>query len=235
MARFGLSDIDNYGAQDNGEKLNYFKLENDKDVARVRFMYNGADDVEAMSVHNIMVSPNDKYAKPVNCLRAYNEPIQNCPLCEAAQRGDLGDKGYAQAKFFIPLYNEDTKQVEIWNRGKKFSSKLASICSRYKNLVSHTFEIERNGKAGDQTTTYEVYETGNDDTTLEDLPEIPNVLGRAVYNKTADEMNYWLDNGVFPSDNNTDEERPARRSRNDEEAPTRRTPANTDGNRCGRF
>jgi hypothetical protein len=75
-----------------------------------------------------------------------------------------------------------------------------------------------------------------DDTTLEDLPELPEILGGLVLDKNADEMNYYLDNGEFPSeDEEPTRRRETRQSESREERPTgRRTPANT-GGRGDRF
>lgn len=214
MARFSAKDVDNYGGNGGG---GYFSLKNDKDVARVRFMYNSAEDVEGYAVHEVQIDGKKRY---VNCLREYNEPLEECPFCAARK--------FQTAKLFVPIYNIDEDRVQTWERGKKFFSKIASICARYPDVVSHVFEIERNGKAGDQTTTYEIYEVDQDDTKLSDLPELPNIDGGIVLEKTADEMQYYLDNGVFPVDG----EEPVRRRSAERDVPTRRTPAN---NRRERF
>lgn len=213
MARFNAETAENYGG--NGGH-GFFSLANDKDTARVRFMYNGIEDLQGYAVHEVEVDGRKRY---VNCLREYNELIDNCPMC-AAQR-------FQVAKLYIPLYVIDERtgkgEIKLWERGKKFIAKLSSICSRYPNLVSHIFEIERNGKKGEQTTTYEIYEVGQDDTILEDLPEVPEILGGVVLDKTAQEMEHYLDYGEFPSTEQPTE----RRAESRREEVTRRTPANT--------
>lgn len=188
MAKFNTSNADNYGGQGGS---GYFSLKNDKDTARVRFLYNGIDDVEGFSVHEVEVNGKKRY---VNCLREYGAPVSDCPFCANGK--------FTNAKYFIPLYNEDTGSTVIWERGKQFGSKLSSICARYPNLVSHIFDIERNGRAGDTKTTYEIYEVDDDDKTLDDF-EMPNILGGLVLDKTADELQYYLDNGYFPNDNSS--------------------------------
>lgn len=225
MGRFSYDKADNYGGQGGG---GFFRLQNDKDVAQVRFLYSGIDDVEGIAVHQVPVGDRNRY---VNCIREYNEPKDVCPFC--------ADGKPQYAKLFIPVYNVKEDKVQIWERGKTYFAKLSGLCSRYKNLVSHIFEIERHGKTGSQTTRYEIYEVDDDDTTLDDFKdEIPDVLGGLVLDKTADEMAYYLDEGQFPPDDEEDEEKPVRRrgSRNrdedqDEEKPTRRgsrrTPANS--------
>lgn len=217
MARFNTETADKYGGQGGA---GYFSLKNDKDVARVRFMYNGIDDVEGYAVHQVEIDGKKRY---VNCLREYNEPKDKCPFCREGM--------FTAAKLFVPLYNVDEDKVQVWERGKKFVAKISSICARYPNVVSHVFEIERNGKKGEQTTTYEIYEVDKDSTTLEDLPEITDPLGTIVLDKSADDMEFFLDNGYFPPDG--DEVPVRRRSSKAEEQPvqeerrsTRRTPAN---------
>lgn len=210
MGTFNASEAEKYGGQGGG---GYFSLKNDKDVAKVRFMYDSIDDIIGYAVHEVEIDGKKRY---VNCLRDYNDPIDKCPFCAA--------KKFQQAKLFVPIYNIDDDQVQVWERGKKFFSKLTSICARFPKLVSHVFEIERNGKPGDQTTTYEIYHISDDDVTMEDLPEAPIILGKLVLDKTADEMQYYLDNGVFPSEEG---EVVRRRRPSDGEPATRRTPATT--------
>lgn len=211
MARFGVGDADKYGGQGGS---GYFRLENDKDVARVRFLFDSIDDVEGFAVHEVEVDGKKRY---VNCLREYGQPVDVCPFC--------ADRRFVQVKYFIPLYNIDADKVQTWERGKKFGQKLSSLCARYPHLVSHTFEIERNGKAGEQTTTYEIYETGQDDTTLEQF-EVPDILGSHVLDKTADELAEYIRTGAFPEDG-----APVRRreSTSSESTYTRRTPASGRG------
>lgn len=194
MARFRASDVNNYGGNGGG---GYFSLKNDKDVAKVRFMYNSIDDVEGYAVHKVELDGKNRW---VNCIREYNEPMNKCPFC--------ANKNPQYAKLFIPLYNIDEKKIQIWERGKKFFSKLSSICARYPDLVHHIFEIERNGAAGSMDTTYEIYEVDDDDTRLEDLGEIPEILGGLVLDKSADDMEYFLSEGEFPPEDN---EEPVRR------------------------
>lgn len=216
MARFSVEDADKFGGNGGG---GFFSLKNDKDVAKVRFLYNDINDVEGLAVHQIEVDGKKRY---VNCLRDYGQPMDVCPFC--------ADKKFVTAKYFIPLYNLDDDQVQIWERGKQFGAKLSSLCGRYPKLVAQVFEIERNGKKGDTGTTYEIYPVGNaDDTEVTDF-EMPNVLGGLVFDKDADEMNYFLDYGEFPEDSNSgssaEDERPTRRgSRSEDDEPRRRTPA----------
>lgn len=213
MSRFNANDVENYGGNGGG---GYFSLKNHKDTAQVRFMYNDINDVQGYAVHQVEIDGKKRY---VNCLREYNQPISDCPFCEA--------RNFQLAKLFVPLYDIDEGKVKIWERGKKFFAKIGSLCARFANptVVSHIFEIERNGKPGDQTTSYEIYEIEQDNCTLEDLPEVPELLGSLILDKSADDMNYYLDNGEFPPEGGETVVR--RRTDNSEtEVRSRRTPAN---------
>ncbi|MCK9444565.1 MAG: hypothetical protein M0Q14_08570 [Tissierellaceae bacterium] len=211
MARFNADEIDNYGGQGGG---GFFSLKNDKDVATVRFMYNSIDDIQGYAVHEIEVDGKKRY---VNCLREYNQPLDDCPLCAAKSR--------VIAKLFVILYDVESEEIKIWDRGKTFFSKLSSLCARYNPLVSTPFEIERNGKKGDTKTTYETYALDTDDTTLEDLPEVPELLGTLILDKSFEELEFFLDNGYF--EESVEEQAPPERNpKSDRRNSTSREPAN---------
>ena len=224
MARFTFDEVDNY-QQSSSNNVGFFKLVNDKDVATIRLLYNDAEDIEGFSVHETYIGEKKRYT---NCLRKYNDPIDDCPLCKSGNK--------CQAKLFIPLYNEDAEQSQIWERGPKFFSKVSSVCSRYNKspIVSQIFEVERNGKKGETSTDYNFYRTDDpaDDKRLEDF-DMPKILGGLIIDATADDMEYYLDNGQFPPrDSDEEDEAPRRRSsRRDEEedrprrSEGRRTPA----------
>ena len=212
MARFRFDDAEKYGNQTTS--TGFFGLKDDGDVARVRFMYRDMNDVEGLAVHEVEIDGRRRY---VNCLRSYDEPLDNCPFCKSGR--------FQLAKLYIPLYDVDSGTVKVWERGKKFFGKISSICTRYGRdgeICSHVFEIERHGKKGDQTTTYEIYEVDKDDTTLDDLPELPKIVGSIVLDKNADEMREYLETGSFG-----DSPAPVRRDSNREPI-RRRTPATSE-------
>lgn len=221
MARFNFEDADNYGAQKN----NYFSLKDDRDTAIIRFLYNDINDITGVATHEIEV---DGKRIDVECLRAYNEPVDNCPLCAAGYK--------VNAKMFIPVYDENSKESKIWTRGKTFFNKLSGLCMRHKPLVATPFEIERHGKKGDTSTSYELYPMTADNAKIEDFPEI-EAEGVAFQSKTFEELNYFLDTGLFPEEvkNRTDSKtssrtdtrgqaRPASRGREMPATPIRRRP-----------
>lgn len=183
MAKFNpAADLDKY-ASSSGK---YFSLKNDKDSAMVHFMFNDINDVEGYSVHEIEINGN---RRAVNCLREYADPLSACPLCEAHHK--------LVTKFYVPLHMIETDDVVIWERGKLFYSKLQELCNSCKPLVSYPIEIERNGEAGNKETTYEMYIQDCDETLLEDLPEIPDIIGTYLMDKSYDELLTYVQTGSF--------------------------------------
>lgn len=208
MAEFSINEADNYGGNGGGS---FFTLKDDKDKARVRFLYRGVEDVKGYACHKVAVGDKDRY---VNCLRAYNEPLDKCPFCAAQLK--------VTPRLFLSLYNEDAGEVQVWERSKAYFQRLASLSSRYNPLHDEIIEIERSGKKGDMHTTYEFYPIENEPVNLDDF-EISNPLGTIILDKTADEMNEYLDTGAFPESNDGGNNSSPRENL---EQPQRRTPSN---------
>lgn len=203
MARFNASQADNYGGQGGA---GFFRLANDGDVARVRFMYNSINDVEGMSVHQVEIGDKKRY---VNCLREYKDPVDKCPFCRKHMP--------VFAKLFVPVYDIEEDRVKIWERGKKFFNKISTLCSRYGKLVEKEFEIERCGKAGDTNTTYEIFPMDDSEpVSMEDLPELPEDFSKFVLDKSADDMEYFLEEGQFPPEDDAPRRRSNSKRRNEE-------------------
>lgn len=213
MPRVFVNDVENYGGTGGS---GFFGLANDGDTAKVRFLWNGIDDISCYVVHEVEIDGRKRY---VNCLRTYDEPLSKCPMCAA--------KKFQKIKLYIPIYDIEEDRVKYWERGRKFLEKIKSVCARYSNdktpLCSQVFEIERHGKKGSMDTTYEIYAIGSaDGTTLDDLPEAAPVIGNLVLNKTAEELDEFLNSGEFST---VEESKSIRRELvSEEERPIRRTP-----------
>ena len=203
MGRFSGQEVDNYGGQGGG----FFALKNDRDIATVRFMYNSLDDMIGYAVHEVETDGKKRY---VNCLRSYNEPVHNCPLCESGNR--------VLAKFFVPLFDIDSGEIKIWDRGRTFYQMLSGLCSRYNPLVGTPFEIERQGKKGDTATRYQTYALETDGMTLEELPEVPELLGTLILDKSFEDLQEFVETGEFPAEQDAEAPRSAR---NAAQAPAR--------------
>ena len=208
MAEFKMGEENNYGTTTSS----FFSLKEDGEVKRVRFMYRDSGDIKGYAVHEVQVDGKRRY---VNCLRNYNSPIDDCPMCKS---GNI-----QQVKLYVPVYDVQANKILFWERGKKFFGKLSAVCSRYPDVVAHEFEIERHGKKGDTQTSYEIFEVSHDNTRLEDLPEVPEVLGGIILDKNANEMNEYLRTGEFPY-NGANAQRNVTNTPNP--IPQRRTPVN---------
>lgn len=214
MARITSEQADKYYS---GGSSEWFQLKNDGDVARVQFMFDSIEDIPTFSTHRIKLGDKERQ---VDCLRMPGDPIDKCPLCEAGIP--------AKAARFVVMYQLDDNKVKIWERGRQFISKLQGLINRYSPLSAHVFEIERHGRAGDQSTKYEIYPV--DSVQPEDLSQLeqPELEGSLVLQKTAEEMEQYLDTGEFPS--TQDAEPVRRRAQSSQSAgytPRRQTPAST--------
>lgn len=224
MPRISLNDLDNYKS---GGDYAFLQLQDDGDVAKVRFYIETIDDVTPYVVHKI----TDKSGKSryVNCLRTYDQPLDDCPFCvEALQNKELKP----QVKLFLPVLDMTDNQVKLFERGRTFVKEIEGVIRRNAPLVSFPCEIERNGAKGSTDTTYKVYPLAGekDNTLIKDLPETEDLIGGYILDMTIDEARDFLQTGVLPGSTNAKEENLPRRTRSNttqqaEEPATRRRTA----------
>lgn len=210
MSTFTFEESENYGKSNSGS---FFQLKNDKDTARVRFLYGTMDDVTGYAVHRVKVGNGERY---VNCLRKYSDPLDKCPFCQAQIK--------ATPKLFVKLYNEDTQELQTWERGKTFFQKLSGIAARCNPIYDTIFEIVRNGKAGDMKTTYEIWPTNDtSDFNINDA-QMDEPLGNIILDKSYEEMQAYLSQGDFPSSSADVANARSQAPVNNNQEYTRRTP-----------
>ena len=182
--------------------VGFFGLKNDGDEALVRILHNSSDDFDIVAVHNVKVG--ERYRK-VNCLNGDGQGT--CPLCTANNR--------SQYRFFVHMVqyvkNEQGQIVPklvIWDRSaKQMSQKLVSMIQEYGPLSDSVFKIRRSGAAGSMETTYEIM-FANPNIYKPELYPIPegafanyNVIGGAVMNKSASDLEVFMATGNFPNAN----------------------------------
>ena len=219
MGRINVDDLEHYVKENKGtqqkEKKAFFSLKNNGDVAQVRFCHNEMSDVELVTLH--AVKGDDGITRKVACLRDYNDPIDKCPFCKYVADGRKERYITAtQAKFFLSLveYQKDTLgnvsyTKKLWERGPQFKKELDGLMRRYNPLCKQVFEIERQGEPGDTSTKYGLYPIPGG---LEDFPltkadlENTSVVGTAVANRTAEDINYFIENGTFLRKQNTQQQ-----------------------------
>ena len=78
---------------------------------------------------------------------------------------------------------------------------MSNLCTKFNPLVATPIEIVRNGKKGDTSTTYDMWPDSakTDNSIVEDFPEI-SAEGTAFQTKSFEDLQYFLQNGVFPED-----------------------------------
>ena len=237
MGKVNMNDVENYKG---GQGAGFFGLENDKDVATVRFCHENTDSIEIIACHQIEV---DGKKRKVSCLRNYDDPVDKCPFCAAGNP--------VQLRFFLHLLEYEKNrdgftgkyEKKVWERGRSFQKEILGLSARYNPLCDTAFEIERQGKKGDTQTKYGIYPMNY---TLDELPisnddlENDSVLGTIILEKSASDMEYYLDNNEFPPTGNSDADTAEIRSRSAEprreepqrrSEPTREVPTSTSGNR----
>lgn len=173
----------------------FFSLKNDMDCARVRFLYDNEEELDTFIVHEVELAGKKRY---VDCLQS------NCPLCQSGNRPKL--------KLFLQLYDEAEKKVKTWERGQKFIATILGLFGKYGPLVNREYEVERHGAKGSTSTTYAVYALDKDNKKLSDFPEKQNFEGSYILTMTAEDMQKFIETGVYGSVSaNQPKEEPQRR------------------------
>jgi hypothetical protein len=161
----------------------FFKLVDDGDSKVRRFAYETLKELIGHTVHEILDDAGKR--QQIECLG------DGCPLCAA------GDK----AKFTtcIALFNDETGEYEVWQRGINLVKQLQQLAARYTPLVATPVEIVRSGKKGDMKTTYSLFPGTTDKTTLADLPEKPDFDARLIKVLSEADMRALVTGGVAPA------------------------------------
>lgn len=194
----------------------FFTLKDDGDIAQVRLLYTEPDgsDMDFYLVHQIETEVNGrKVRKYVSCLAVDEDGRMHkddCPLCKAGVK--------TQEKLFLQLYDETDDKLKVWERGKNFVGKIVSFLNRYGSLVERPIEIERKGKKGDTSTTYEMFALEKDSKGLDDFPEKIDIEGTFVVRASKQDMidmvdgvyNWGGDNNEAPTSSIRQEEAPRR-------------------------
>lgn len=194
MARVSYKEAQEVASKSGNFDFGFLALK-DKESKRIRFLHQSMDDIPSFTVHSVKVvdiNGNDK-TKNVDCLRAINEPIQKCPLCAIANK--------TRARIYLSLVDEDTHELLVWERSGSFLNDMEGYFTRYGDLRDYVFDIERKGTGLD--TKYNLYPIGP--SPIQDksvLPAIPDVYGKLVLDKTAEEQQYFIQYRNFPERTN---------------------------------
>ena len=191
-------------------KVGFFKLKEDGDIALVRFNISSTDDLTFVTGHTISI--NGRWMR-VSCLNSFDKfRSTECPLCAAVANGNTAIS-LANTKIYVQMlvaYKDKATggltpaEPVCWERPSGFARELANLIKDFGDLREHVFKVTRNGVAGDMKTTYSVGYVP-----LYDKPEyVPtdlsvfsnfNVARHSYWEKTADEINTYLETGSFPA------------------------------------
>lgn len=142
-------------------KPNFFQLKDDGDNALVKILLKDEQDVMKFTKEVHMVKING-YDNKVECLGE-----GKCKCCEAGIPKRL--------VLMMPLYNGETKQVELWQRGITMIKDIITMLDEYGDLSQETFKIVRSGKAKSKDTKYSMVYSKKQidcDKTNEDAPAL---------------------------------------------------------------
>ena len=200
------SEIENYKSFTSD--FDFLRLPKDKDVATVRFYINSLDDLKHYVVHQVKTK-NGKY-RYVDCLRTYDQPVEDCPFCKQA----LENKDFnIKKKMFLPVFvldvnGQKVEKTMVFERGFQFAEELEGNIRRYAPLVSTPCEIERQGAEKSIDTVYKVYPLAKmaDETKIDDLPEEPTIMGGYILELTFEQMETFLATGELPKTESAEEE-----------------------------
>lgn len=202
MARISYNDVDKYNSSGT-----YFTLKDNGDSAIVTILADSIEDLGIYVAHNIELEGSNP---TINCLRDYDEPADNCPLCRISKR---------QVKVAIPLLVNG--EVLVWSRSKGILEQIDNLAKRYKKLSTRQFEIVRNGATGSTKTTYSFFpleESGYknlkdalDNLSEEAYQQYEECFSKVITDWTFEEMEEYLETGKDPKE---DSKKPTRRRSN---------------------
>ena len=193
------------------QKVGFFKLKNDGDVAIARLNISSTDDLSFASVHTI--SANGKWMK-VSCLNPLGSYTGSCALCNAAASNSSISK--ASKKVYIQMmvsYRDPSSPSGytapapvIWERPAGFSKEIANKLMIAGDLRNTLVLITRNGAAGDMQTTYSMdlipatHPVFKSEMVPNDFAAFANfnIAKHSYWEKTPEEINTFLTTGSFP-------------------------------------
>lgn len=184
VGRINISNAGKYGSNNGSE---FFTLEDDGDIARVRMLYDQPDgsDLDYYLVHEVEIEGRKKY---IACNALGEDGTlhpDNCPLCQAKYR--------RIEKLFLQMYLEEEDKYVVWERGRNFVNTIQTYINRYGSLVQQPIEIERHGKKGSTSTTYVLFPLEVDGATIDDYPEKQELIGTLILELTAEQMEDVID------------------------------------------
>lgn len=203
MGQLSYQDYESQKQQANnqGPRIGYFALKNDKDEAVVRFMHQSPADFDINLVHGMSI---DGKFKKVNCIRELNQPTDACPLCAAGVQ--LQKRIYIHLVEYVKQEDGTFKGIpKFWERSSAYITTMANLCTEYGDLSECLFKVKRNGESGSVDTTYDIMFASpaiyRNDIYTKDPEAFKDVkaLGKAIINKSYDQLKTMISGEVNQS------------------------------------
>jgi len=167
----------------------------------VRFPYKSADEFEILTVHT--VKEGNRFTT-VNCLYDKKNPDQKCPFCENAEK-----VGKSSLRFIVKLIEYTTDEngnivaePRSWNAPFAVAKSLKAMMEEYPDLSKFVFKLKQSREGGQ--TTYNLIPARADVYTEDKYPADFSAFADDAYiryqvkNKSAGDMNTFLDLDHFP-------------------------------------
>ena len=179
-----------------------FNLENDQDSDQVQFLLNSMDDVIVYTYHGITMKSRSgrDYERKVGCFRtSKDDPEGVCPFCDSGHK--------IKVARFIPLYSLSQKKVLLWERGPRFVDQtlkgfINRLIANGIDPKNYVVEVVRQGKKGDNQTTYALYPMERTEAHDVSKFEMPDPEGSLIATWSTEDMKKYDATGVVPDTNN---------------------------------
>lgn len=195
----------------NAMRIGFFKLK-DGEEALVRINISKLDDLKFATVHKPAFGKKFEGLgsgfTPVSCLNEVGSYSDDCPFCKAAANGhDIVSKAVkvVYVQMLVSYKDASTGTFSaavpvVWERPAGFSKELASKLRDYGSLADHVFKISRLGAGKDTKYSLDyipLYD--KPETVTTDLSAFKNfnLTKHSFWIKSAADLQYFLDNGVF--------------------------------------
>ena len=145
------------------DEVKFFQLKDDGDSAVVKILL--ADESDIL-----------KFTEPVHMveINGFNNKVLctgvDCECCKAGLKRTL--------KIMMPLFNNETQQIELWERGINQIKDLQTMLAEYGDLSQETFKIVRSGKAKSKDTKYSMVYVKKGIETDKTNADAPKITGR---------------------------------------------------------
>lgn len=150
------------------DEVKFFQLKDDGDSAVVKILLADENDILKFTKPVHMVEING-FNNKVLCT-ATDSKGTGCECCQAGLKRTL--------KIMMPLFNNETQQIELWERGINQIKDLQTMLAEYGDLSQETFKIVRSGKAKSKDTKYSMVYVKKGIETDKTNADAPEITGR---------------------------------------------------------